>query len=208
MKRILIYFLAILVFFAGFILGIQRKETPKIHPIVKKLFQYLEIRNCSIIKMPSLKKNSVILEDDEISDFKIKEIKNQIMEDLIKKSDFEMNQDVVAQYAMGSVYAYEEEARMKGVSLDEYIKCDLNLNKEDFYEMCYEEGKALIQSYLVIGAIAEKEGITVSENDINEFEEGDQTYSDEDKIYISYQFLEDKVYQLFFENVKMEAVTY
>ncbi len=208
MKRKLIYFLAIFVFFTGLILSIQHKKTHRVHPIIKQLFQYLEIRDCSIINTPSYIKGSVMLEDCEMSDFKIEEIKKQIMKDLIKKSDFEMNQEAVAQYAMGSVYAYEEEARMKGVSLDKYINDDLNLCKEDFYEMCYEDGKLLIQSYLVVGAIAEKECLTVSENEINEFEEGDQTYSYEDTVYISYQLLEDKVYQLFFGNKDIKTVTY
>lgn len=124
--------------------------------------------------------------------------RNEVMNDLIRDSKFSIDKASVAKYSIEIVQSYANEASLSGLSLDNYIEQSLNMSEEEFYSMCYKEGASLIEKYLVIGAIAEQETLSVTEHEILSFMEdnNEASPSDETKSYISYQILENKVYNM------------
>lgn len=131
-------------------------------------------------------------------------VRNRIIDNLIKDSVFSLPEDNVAKYSVEIVKSYENEALVYQMELEEYIDQELQMTKKGFFDMCYNEGEKYIKSYLVVGAIAEKEALTVTKKDITEFsdfrKDKSTNFSDEAKAYISYQILENKVYDMFIEN--------
>lgn len=127
--------------------------------------------------------------------------RKQIREQLITGSDFNLDQNNIAKYSLEIVESYEEEAYLYNMELEEYVNKELHMTDEEFYQMCYEEGADYVKTYLVFGAIAMKEQLGVTEQDIEEFEDSDNMiidrYSEEEQTYRNYQILENKVYGLF-----------
>lgn len=115
---------------------------------------------------------------------------------LISTSTFQLDDNAVATYSLSIIKSYEEEANLYDMPLDSYISEVLNISEDEFYYMCFNDGVKYIETYLVIGAIAEKESITVSKNDV-ELYAGSTIYSDEERAYVYYQVLYNKVYDLF-----------
>lgn len=125
--------------------------------------------------------------------------RNQAKDILINESRFQLDQKVVAQYSLEVVKSYEDEAFLNNMTLDDYINTKLKMGKKEFYSMCYEEGTELIEYYLLVGAIAEKEGFTVTEEEMLDYDYYQSEIGKEDKIYIGWQILENKIYELVLE---------
>ena len=123
------------------------------------------------------------------------------MDALIKGSKFALDKESVAEYSVEVVDSYETEAYLYDMELGKYIEKELQMTEEEFFEKCYQEGEELIKNYLIVGAIAKKENLEVTEEDIEElsgvFEKDFDEYSEEEKTYIQYQILENKVYKMF-----------
>ena len=128
-------------------------------------------------------------------------LRNSIMKTLINDSNFSLNRDKVASYSIEIVKSYETEASFYDMSLDKYVEQELKMTKKEFYDMCYNEGEEYIKTYLVVGAIAEKEALAVTEKDIESFsnivKRDPDSYSDESGAYIGYQILQNKLYRMF-----------
>ncbi len=73
------------------------------------------------------------------------------------------------------------------MSLIQYSQEILGYTKEQFYQKCYEEGEEAIKSFLVIGAVAEKEFPDLAQK------------TDDKNIYLQYQEIENAVYSYFIE---------
>ena len=97
--------------------------------------------------------------------------------------------------------SYETEAYLYDMELDRYVAEELQMTEDEFFEECYREGEELIKNYLIVGAIVKEENLEVTEEDIKElsgvFEKDFDEYSEEEKTYIQYQILENKVYKMF-----------
>lgn len=107
--------------------------------------------------------------------FKQKEAENQIqmqtelLHQVSDCFDLDIEKEKVAQYSVDIVDTYKEYAYLDGLSLEEYISDELNMTKDDFYQMCYEEGLEEIKSFLVIGAVAEEEKLQVTEKEFEDW---------------------------------------
>ena len=127
--------------------------------------------------------------------------RNKVMDALIKGSKFALDKESVAEYSVEVVDSYETEAYLYDMELGKYIEEELQMTEEEFFEKCYQEGEELIKNYLIVGAIAKKENLEVTEEDIEElsgvFKKDFDEYSEEEKAYIQYQILENKVYKMF-----------
>lgn len=111
--------------------------------------------------------------------------REEILDYLIANSKFELDEEEVANYAKEIVFMSKNEAIMNGYDdLDEYIENELNISKEQFFSQCTEKGKYEICTYLVIGAIAEREKLEIPKGE---------------DIYETYQNMENKVYSIFLE---------
>lgn len=123
------------------------------------------------------------------------------MDYLIKESKFVLDKESVAEYSVEIVDSYETEAYLYDMELDRYVAEELQMTEDEFFEECYREGEELIKNYLIVGAIVKEENLEVTEEDIKElsgvFEKDFDEYSEEEKTYIQYQILENKVYKMF-----------
>ena len=127
--------------------------------------------------------------------------RNKAMDYLIKESKFVLDKESVAEYSVEIVDSYETEAYLYDMELDRYVAEELQMTEDEFFEECYREGEELIKNYLIVGAIVKEENLEVTEEDIKElsgvFEKDFDEYSEEEKTYIQYQILENKVYKMF-----------
>lgn len=110
--------------------------------------------------------------------------RNQVLEKLIDRSEFEIRYEAVENFALEIISGYEREAYIYGMTLPEYAETVLKVSYDDFFELAYEEGNRLIETYLVIGAVY-----------YDEF--GDFEYGTGEDIYYLYQMIENDVYSLF-----------
>ena len=74
------------------------------------------------------------------------------------------------------------------MSLEEYCSTILEISYDDFFDYCYDEGEYLIKTYLVIGVVAFDELSEHTRNNVP---------TDDEDIYISYQEIENQVYDIF-----------
>lgn len=127
--------------------------------------------------------------------------RNKAMDYLIKESKFVLDKESVAEYSVEIVDSYETEAYLYDMELERYVTEELQMTEDEFFEECYREGEELIKNYLIVGAIVKEENLEVTEEDIKElsgvFEKDFDEYSEEEKTYIQYQILENKVYKMF-----------
>lgn len=100
--------------------------------------------------------------------------RNKAMDYLIKESKFVLDKESVAEYSVEIVDSYETEAYLYDMELERYVAEELQMTEDEFFEECYREGEELIKNYLIVGAIVKEE-----------------------KTYIQYQILENKVYKMF-----------
>ncbi|MBR1597598.1 MAG: FKBP-type peptidyl-prolyl cis-trans isomerase [Lachnospiraceae bacterium] len=138
---------------------------------------------------------------------------SQIMQTIIDNSKFngydkEMYADCEEEYNSGN----EQMAAMYGMELSDYEELagiDEDTRKEDILSMVHE--------HQVIEAIAQAEGITVADTEVNEFVEGiyeDYQYESADDFiedygmeYLKYYLLSDKVYDFLYDNAKLTDIT-
>lgn len=121
----------------------------------------------------------------------IAEARLAIQDDMITGSKFEIDMEEAAAYSMQYLSSYENLAVLYGMPLEEYYNTQLNMTEDEFYQQCYNEGEKQIKWYLIVGAIAYAENIDVKSDDINYEENGEAS------LYLEYQYLENKVYDMF-----------
>ena len=112
------------------------------------------------------------------------EARRIVLDQLLEKFQFELDEKEISEYSIEFVRAYEVEAALYDMSLEEYYQEILQVSTDEFFEECYKECEKLVKTYLVIGAIANIE-----------FEE--IKLNDKSKVYSEYQSLENRVYSLF-----------
>lgn len=109
--------------------------------------------------------------------------RKEILDKLLDLSEFLIDEDEIMEYSLEIIQGYEMEAYLYNMSLSDYSEKILGIPYYKFFEMCYEESELIIKTYLIIGAISEKEKFTDEYN--------------EENIYLQYQELENNVYSLF-----------
>lgn len=116
--------------------------------------------------------------------------RNKVMDALLSCCHFSLQEETVAAYAKTIVHNYETEAVLYDMGISQYHQEILGYTKEQFYQHCYEEGEEAIKSFLVIGAIAEREFPNLARK------------PDSKNIYLQYQEIENAVYSYFIHTDK------
>lgn len=91
----------------------------------------------------------------------------QLIQAAIDNSTFELNEDEIALYEDNLKQQYELYAYYSGYDLESYVTGALRITMDEFEEQCREIAVYRIQSPLVLSAIAEAEGLEVSEEEYN-----------------------------------------
>ena len=137
--------------------------------------------NCDTVEQYKQKIMQNLTEEKKIEI--IVDARKQVMDKLLELSTFSLNKDEIMEYSLDIIQGYEMEAYLYDMSLSDYSEKILKIPYDKFFEMCYEESELIIKTYLIIGAISEKEKFTDEYN--------------EENIYLQYQELENNVYSLF-----------
>lgn len=140
--------------------------------------------NCDSIEEVYKKVESRLLERKKVQ--LIVGARETVLNELISNSKFELDEDEIIKLALENVKAYEVDATLYDMELRVYCEKVLNITYGELFNTCYYESEKLIKTYLIIGAIGELEKIEV-----------DDIYSNDVDIYLLYQELENKVYELF-----------
>ena len=111
--------------------------------------------------------------------------RNKVMDTLLSHCRFSLKEESVAAYSKTIVHNYETEAMLYDMDISQYRQKILGYTKEQFYETCYKEGEEAIKTFLIIGAIAEKEFPDLARE------------PDSKNIYLQYQEIENAVYSYF-----------
>ena len=89
---------------------------------------------------------------------------------LIDHSEFQIDTDEIAEYSLSIVQSAEANVGLFGCnSLKEYYTDYLHIDKDTFYNNCYEEGLRTIERFLVIGAIANQEEIEILQSELEDY---------------------------------------
>lgn len=151
---------------------------------VKRNFQ------CNSIKEYKEKAAEEVVEQKKVS--LIVDARNSVLDKLIGNSQFVLDEECVSDYALTIVEGYENDALISNMTLKQYCKNVLKISYDELFEKSYEESARLIESYLVMGAIAYKEF-------------GNKEIKDEidaNELYAEYQEFENEVYALFIKAEK------
>lgn len=130
---------------------------------------------------------------------------NQILTEIIKNSKFNFDNEQMTKYSLKTVDGYVEIASLYDMDLEQYRKNILDVNEVQFFQMCYDETKKYVEEYLIIGAIAYKESLNITEKEIDKYLQ-DNNFSLEEKessesmCYLKYQLLRKKVYNFILNN--------
>lgn len=126
----------------------------------------------------------------------INQKREDIIEELIEKSSFNMDRNYILDYAEVVYHEYKDMATGYGSSIEEFIKDFFNENLDQFYERCCNEAEKEIKKFLIIGAIANKINVVISNKDIEMKYENlnSDTLSKSDFTMYKYQLLEEKVF--------------
>lgn len=120
-----------------------------------------------------------------------------IIDELIENSKFDIDEEVVAENATYYYYEHKNMASIYNMSLNEYVHDVLDYD-EDIYNLCYEESLHEIQRHLVIGRYAKKRNFVIMAEDINCYITSNNLerskISDEQFHYIKYNIIEEKVF--------------
>ena len=126
--------------------------------------------------------------------------KTDFLNSVISSSVFSLNEEDILRHSAYIVKSYEQIAQSFNVSLEEYYSA-YNYSKEQFYTRCYNEAEHDIKQYIIVGALAERYSITVTDEELcDEYEKYgyDDAYIEENKeriSYINYLLLETKTLQ-------------
>lgn len=90
--------------------------------------------------------------------------RRQVVEAILQKVDFEVPVSLIDMETQNVLRRFIEENMRRGVTQDQFEK-----DKKELYEGARKSAYSRVKSQLILSQIAEKEGIRVSENDINQF---------------------------------------
>ena len=90
--------------------------------------------------------------------------RRQVVDAVLQKVDFEVPASLVDLETQNVLRRFIEENMRRGVTQDQFEK-----DKKELYEGARKSAESRVKSQLILSQIAEKEGLRVSENDINQF---------------------------------------
>lgn len=159
----------------------------KINEDIYKMLEYLEIEECVITKLSA--------DADDQADGLTPEARIDVIQ---SASEFDLSREQIVAYATGmSISATTDYVLYSNLSLDEYLARYRGISASDFFEDCYLQAKYEVEYFLTIGALAEKHGITVSEEDVDiwcsQNDISRETLSEEELCYLHYHVIEEKI---------------
>ena len=132
-------------------------------------------------------KNSLENEHKVIS---IMKAQDKVLQNIIDKCTFELDQKQVTDYSMTILNSYVEEAYLYDKDLKTYYTENLHMSEKEFFDNCYKKGEEYIKKILVVGAIAEYKNYSIDNtkllesSNLKELPNDDESYT-----YLEYNYL-------------------
>lgn len=147
------------------------------------------------------------LENEKSNELRSK-VQNEILQQIINKSDFDLDSEQITVYALETVNGYKDLASGYGMDLEKYRKEILHLTEDEFFEQCYKETETFVKEYLIIGAIADDKSIVLEQEEIDSYLRKNgyslsEKENTENLCYLTYQLLRNKVYSFIMNNAKV-----
>lgn len=108
----------------------------------------------------------------------------QLIQAVADASDFDLKEEEITLYVDQLKQQYQMYAYYSGADMETYLEEMMGLTMDEFEKQCRDIAIYRIQTPLVLGAVAEKEGLTVSEEEYS-------TRAEEYMNYYGYQTLEE-----------------
>lgn len=98
------------------------------------------------------------------------EKKEHILEQLISKCEFYIDEDEIVAIAADIAGVAKQSAKINGMEFEEYIKQLYGMTKDEYYERLYEDAETQTKTILLIGALANKMNLKYDEDENTERE--------------------------------------
>lgn len=108
-------------------------------------------------------------------------VENSILKAVISSSAIEPNQEAVDAYYNNYLVNYTNQAAMYGIDLNTYITAFTGMDENAFQDYVKSMSKAAVEQRLVFQWVAEKEGITITDEDREKLAK-DMNYESKDKM--------------------------
>lgn len=93
------------------------------------------------------------------------ERKEHILEQLISKCEFYIDEDEIVAIAADIAGVAKQSAKINGMEFGEYINQLYGMTKGEYYEKLYEDAEKQIKTILLIGALANKMNLKYNEDE-------------------------------------------
>ncbi len=120
----------------------------------------------------------------------------------------------VQSYVDGVVENYEQNASAWGMSFDQLLSLFMGVEKDEFLKLAWEDGEYAVKQYLILDAVIEDAGITLTdeeykaaletfaaENDFDSAQAAEEYYYKEDLVE---QFRRDKAYNMIVDSIVVQ----
>ena len=114
---------------------------------------------------------------------------NNILQDIVDKSKFDLDKKQVTDYSMKFVNSYVNEAFFYNKDLKTYYTENLNMSENEFFDSCYKQGENYVKKMLVVGAISKAQNCLVDKKELLESFNLQECSDDEAYTYMEYQYL-------------------
>lgn len=127
-----------------------------------------------------------------------------IFEKIIMEGQYDLDENAVVKHAANLYRSYEYNAYLYNMELEEYAQVFFGTGEDDLYNIAYEESCDEIKYYLTVGAIIKALELEVTEEErisfCERYDADFEKMTDEEKCYMYYDILEEKVLNFVYEN--------
>ncbi|MDW2800321.1 trigger factor [Clostridium boliviensis] len=140
---------------------IKEKQTPELNDaFVQENTKYKNVDEYKEDKKQTLIQNK----NDEAD----QNVKGSIYEAVLANSKVEANQEAIDANVENVIARYTNQAASYGMDFPSFITAFTGMKEEDFRNTVKTQAEGIVKQRLVLNAIADKEGITVSDDDRND----------------------------------------
>lgn len=158
---------------------IKEEELPELNDdFAKDVSEYDTLEELKKETEENLKKAAVSKAENSM--------KNSVIEAVYNANDIDIPEVMIEDEVTNMMNEFDQQLQMQGMSLDQYFEY-LNANQDDFRAELREEAQKKVKTRMLVGAVADAEGIEPTEEDIDK---------ELDLMAIQYQMDKDKIREM------------
>jgi len=128
--------------------------------------------------------------ENEHKNISIMKARDEVLQDIIDKCTFDLDNKQVTDYSMTILNSYVDEAYLYDKDLKTYYTENLHMSETEFFDNCYKKGEEYIKKMLVVGAIAEYKNYSIDNTKLLESSNLKKLPNDDESYtYMAYNYL-------------------